>query len=265
MTPAPSATPAALPTVRSLEPTRPLRWLMAGHQDLARALGLGLAHGLVVMLGAVAIALLGWRHFGVLAGGYSGFLLVAPLLATGLYQISRRLAQGVEPTWADVVQAWRLSGALLRFALLLALIGTLWVGFSAVVVLAMAGEPWAGLQGFFSPRVLRSADFVQRGHLFLLWLLAGGLLAAWVFAISVVAIPMLLERRVPLSLAVLTSVRAVGHNPVTMLVWAALIFACTALGLLTLVGLVWCVPLLGHASWHAYTELVDASAWPERR
>ncbi|MFN3416072.1 MAG: DUF2189 domain-containing protein [Caldimonas sp.] len=261
----PSVVSGPLPAVRALEPLRALRWLAAGQRDLARALGLSLTHGLVVMLGAVAIALLGWRHFGVLAGGYTGFLLVAPLLATGLYQISRRLAQGAEPTWADVVQAWRLSGGLLRFALLLALIGTLWVGFSAVVVLAMAGEPWAGLQGFLSPRVLRAADFVQRGHLFLLWLLAGGLLAAWVFAISVVAIPMLLDRRVPLSLAVLASVRAVGHNPVTMVVWAGLIFAFTALGLLTLVGLVWCVPLLGHASWHAYTDLVDASAWPERR
>lgn len=257
--------PAALPVVRALAPMRPLRWLAAGHEDLTRALGLSLAHGLVVMLGALAIALLGWRHFGVLAGGYTGFLLVAPLLATGLYQISRRLAQGAVPTWADVRQAWRLSGALVRFAALLALIGTLWVGFSAVVVLAMSGEPWAGLQGFFSPRVLRSADFVARGHLFVLWLLAGGLLAAWVFAISVVAIPMLLDRRVPMSLAVLASVRAVGHNPVTMLVWAGLIFACTALGLLTLVGLIWFVPLLGHASWHAYTDLVDASAWPERR
>lgn len=257
--------PKTLPVVHALEPSRPFRWLAAGHQDMGRALGLSLAHGLVVMLGALAIVLLGWRHFGVLAGGYTGFLLVGPLLATGLYQISRRLAQGARPTGADVVQAWRLGGALLRFAALLALIGTLWVGFSALVVLEMAGEPWAGLQGFFSPRVLQSADFVQRGHLFALWLLAGGLLAAWVFAISVVAIPLLLDRRVPLSVAVLASVRAVGHNPVTMVVWAGLIFACTALGLLTLVGLVWVVPLLGHASWHAYTDLVDASAWPERR
>ena len=93
----------------------------------------------------------------------------------------------------------------------------------------------------------------------------GRWLAAPIFASSAIAIPLLLDRRVGVLQAVVTSWETVLVNPAPMALWASLIMGLTLLGLLTaLLGLIAVMPLLGHASWHAYRELVDASAWPER-
>jgi len=95
--------------------------------------------------------------------------------------------------------------------------------------------------------------------LFEVWMLMGGLLAAPVFASSVVAIPMLVDTRVTVLQAVHTSWRAVATNPVVMGIWALAIMALTVLGMVTgLLGMVVTIPLLAHASWHAYRELTRA-------
>jgi uncharacterized membrane protein len=105
----------------------------------------------------------------------------------------------------------------------------------------------------------------QNGWLFELWLALGGVMAAPLFASSVVSMPLLLDRRISLWQAVLTSWRTVLANPVAMAFWAALIMGFTLLGLGSLLlGLIPVIPMLGHASWHAYRDLVDASALPLR-
>jgi uncharacterized membrane protein len=94
----------------------------------------------------------------------------------------------------------------------------------------------------------------------------GGVVAALVFAASAVSMPLLLDRDVDMLTAILTSVQAVGANPVVMAWWAVLIMIGTTLGIATLLlGLVVVVPVLGHATWHAYVDLVDASGLPPRR
>jgi uncharacterized membrane protein len=99
------------------------------------------------------------------------------------------------------------------------------------------------------------------GWLFEIWLAIGGLMAAPMFASSVIAMPLLLDRRVTLLQAVLTSWQAVLANPVPMAVWSAVIMGFTLLGLGSLMlGLILVIPMLGHASWHAYRDLVDASS-----
>jgi uncharacterized membrane protein len=91
-------------------------------------------------------------------------------------------------------------------------------------------------------------------------------LAAPVFASTVVAVPMLMDRPVSVLAAVLTSWRVVLANPLTMAVWAATIASLTLAGLLTaMLGLLVIVPWLGHASWHAYRELVEPPAGAEAR
>ena len=97
------------------------------------------------------------------------------------------------------------------------------------------------------------------------WLLLGGALAAPVFASSVVAIPLLLDREVSVLAAIFTSWRAVMENPVPLAFWALTITLLTLAGMATaMAGLVVVVPLLAHASWHAYRDLVDTSALAER-
>jgi uncharacterized membrane protein len=105
----------------------------------------------------------------------------------------------------------------------------------------------------------------QGDLLFSLWLLLGGLGAALVFAITAVSPPLLLGCRIALRRALLTSVRAVGENPVTMALWAALILAAIAASLATaMIGFLVTVPLIGHATWHACRELVVTDDVPLR-
>ena len=130
----------------------------------------------------------------------------------------------------------------------------------------------AALITLISPIPIESpVDFLHHvvlapsGWLFEWWLALGGVLAAPMFASSVVTMPLLLDRRVSLLQAVVISWAVVIKNPVPMAVWAGLIMGFTLLGLGSLLlGLVWVVPMLGHASWHAYRELIDASDLPSR-
>lgn len=241
------------PQIRKVGLMQPLQWLGLAWRDMERAPWPGLLHGLVVALGAVAAYVFAHQRFWLLAGAFSGFLLVAPILATGLYAISRALEQGRQPGLATVLSVWRSGDTrLVRFGLLLALAGTGWVMTSAAVITAFSPVP-----------ITTPFDFVRHvmlagdNWLFEAWLMLGALMAAPVFASSVVAIPLLLDRPVTVRQAVLTSWRCVLANPAPLALWAALIMGFTLLGLGSLaLGLLAVVPMLGHASWHAYRDLI---------
>ncbi len=231
-----------------------------GWNDLRRCPLPGLLHGAAMALFGALLLALARDRFWLLAGAFSGFLLVAPLMATGLYGVSRELEQGRRANLHTALAAWRPHDArLVVFGLLLALAGTGWVLTSASLITRFAAEP-----------VNNPADFLRvvvlGGHpyLFEVWLALGGALAAPVFASSVIAIPLLLDRRVSVMTAVLTSVRAALLNPLPMALWATLIMALTMLGMLAtaLVGLVVVLPWLAHASWHAYRDLVEPEGGP---
>lgn len=237
--------------------THPLRWLRLGARDLARAPWPGLSHGLTLALfGALVFGVLHGR-FWWLAGAFSGFLLVAPILATGLYAVSRALEQGPsEGLMRVAIAAWwprgRQAKRLMVFGALLALAGTGWVLTSAAFVTGFAPQPVNAPLDF-----LRHVVLAERGWVFESWVLLGGVLAAPVFASSVVSIPLLLDRPVRVWDAVLTSWRVVLANPLPMALWAFLVMALTALAFATLlVGLIVVAPLLAHASWHAYRDCV---------
>lgn len=271
MPPRPARGTLPLPAVRQLELTAPLSWLVLGWRDLWR-IGLpSLLHGLALAaFGALLLAMAGNR-FWLLAGAFSGFLIVAPVLATSLYALSRALERGEAANWQTIARTWTrwqysrfaVHGgywALVRFGLLLSLAGTGWVLTSAALITALAPAPVHTPHDFLQHVVL-----AQRGHLFELWLTLGALMAAPLFASSVVAMPLLLDRRVDVLQAVLTSWQAVLTNPGALALWAALVMSLTLLGMVTaLLGLIVVLPWLGHASWHAYRALVDAAALPDR-
>jgi uncharacterized membrane protein len=240
---------------------RPLGWLAAGWRDFKRCPLPGLVHGLAL---AGFGGLLFWfaRHeFWLLTGAFSGFLLVAPVLATGLYSVSRALQRQGRADLRTALSAWRPNdGRLIVFGILLAFAGTGWVLTSASLITGFAPAPIGGPADF-----VRHVVLDDRSRLFEIWLALGGVLAAPVFASSVVAIPMLLDREVSVSGAVFTSWRTVLDNPVPLAVWAGMILALTLLGMATaMLGLVFVVPWLAHSSWHAYRDLVDASRLAER-
>ncbi|MBL8347728.1 MAG: DUF2189 domain-containing protein [Rubrivivax sp.] len=265
--PAPSPSPGASAVqvqvqVREVSLAQPLDWLRRGLEDLLRCPWPGLAHGAASALFGIGLVWLAHEHFWILAGAFSGFLIVAPIVATGLYAISQALERGERPTLATAWSVWRgHDPRLVHFGVLLGFAGTGWVLTSASLVTSFATLP-----------VLRPVDFIyhvvldHKSWLFEIWLMLGALLAAPMFASSVVAIPLLLERRhVSVLQAVLASWRAVLASPAPLAFWAGMLLVITLVGMATLlVGLVVVVPWLAHASWHAYRDLVapedDAAA-----
>ena len=240
----------------TVPPGQPFVWLHRGWADLLRAPLPGLAHGLAAALFGGLLIALARDRFWLLAGAFSGFLLVAPLLATGLYAVSRALEQRQPTGLVQALAVWRPQDSrLVRFGLLLALAGTGWVLTSASLITGFASAPVQSPMDF-----LRVVVLAEHSHLFEAWIVLGSVLAAPMFASSVVAIPMLLDRPHGVLTAVATSIGVVLLNPLAMALWATLILALTLLGMATLMlGLVVVVPWLAHASWHAYRDLVQAS------
>jgi uncharacterized membrane protein len=246
---------------RSVPLLRPLGWLAAGWRDFMRCPLPGVVHGLLLALFGGTIFWLARDQFWLLSGAFSGFLLVAPVLATGLYAVSRALLRDGHASLATALSAWRpRDGRLVVFGILLAFAGTGWVMTSAALITGFAPAPVRNPEQF-----VRVVLLAESGHLFEIWLALGGVLAAPVFASSVVAIPLLLDREVGVLAAVFTSWRVVMENPAPLALWAALILALTLAGMASLMlGLVVVVPWLAHASWHAYRDLVDTSGLAER-
>ncbi len=245
--------------IAAVPPLQPLIWLMKGWADLVHKPLPGLAHGLATAVFGALLVLGARDRFWLLAGAFSGFLLVAPLVATGLYAVSRAREKNQPAGLAVALGAWvPQDSRLVRFGLLLALAGTGWVLTSASLITAFAGAPVNSPADFLRVVVLSDSN-----HVFEAWVVLGSVLAAPMFASSVVAIPMLLDRPHGVLTAVATSVGAALINPLAMALWATLILGLTLLGMATLmVGLVVVVPWLAHASWHAYRDLV-VSTEPE--
>lgn len=259
-------------SVRSVGITQPWQWLLKGWEDFIRAPVVGAAHGVSVAIFSILLVLVAYDRFWLLAGAFSGFLLVAPVLAVGLYGVSRALEQQADKagTLASFGVVWRTwmswrgkpqhDWRLVRFSLLLGLAGTGWVLTSAALITLLAPAPVNQPLDF-----LRHVVLSRDSYLFEVWLMLGGALAAPMFASSVVTLPLLLDRRIDVFDAVLVSWRAVMANPLPLALWAALIMVLALLGLLGFVmGCAVVLPVLGYASWHAYRDLVDASALPLR-
>jgi uncharacterized membrane protein len=232
----------------------PARWLAAGWRDLRAAPAVSLGYGLAFATIGFLLTVGAW-HLPVLVLTFvSGFLLVAPVLAIGLYDASRRLERGERPRFADLSVAWRGNGwSVVFFGVLLGLAMLAWGRLTGVLAALLL--PATGPESYLvNWNTLLSAD---GAGFFLYFAVMGALLAGFVFAISAVAIPMMLDRPADALTAAVTSLKVVRHNPLPMLVWSALIVALTLLGMATFyVGLVVVLPLLGHATWHAYRAAV---------
>jgi uncharacterized membrane protein len=259
--PAGGETPAADHiTINRIDLEAPWRWLGAGWSDIGRMPAISLGYGAVFTLLAVAM-LFGLARVGgqalilPLAGG---FLLIGPVLAAGLYEGSRRLETGEQPSAVDIVLAgFRMPGQLAQLGLILMLIFLAWVETAFLLLMLYSGA------GAFPPfaELFPQMLYTNRGLLTLIvGTLEGAALAALVFAISAISAPMLTIRPVGIALGIYASVRAVGFNLRPMALWAALIALIMLLGIATFfLGLIVAFPLIGHATWHAYREITAES------
>jgi uncharacterized membrane protein len=244
--------------VRTLRPDAPWGWLAAGWRDLWAAPSIGLVYGLVFsLIGLVIFAgLFSLEMTALVIALAAGFMLVGPMLAVGLYEVSRRLETGEPVSLAAAAVVSTRSPVQLAFMGVI-LMGALliWVRVATLLFALFFGTTgWPPLEDFV-PTLLFSWQGLS---LLVTGTVIGGTIAFAIFAVSAISIPMLMSREVDAITAVLTSVQAVVQNFVPMVLWAWLIALLTACGLVTgLLGLIVTFPLIGHATWHAYRALVE--------
>jgi uncharacterized membrane protein len=243
--------------VRRVGIEEPTAWLEAGWHDLWRSPASSLSYGL-------AFAVFGWAlAFGLEAAGLgslilplaAGFMLIGPLAAVGLYELSRCHALGQPATLRGALGAWRRNGdqiGMMGVALLVALFAWIQV---ALIIFALFFRGAPPSLAAFGAQLVSSTDNIP---FLVIGTLAGGVLAAVVFSVSAVSLPMLLDRQVTAAEAVIASIAAVRRNRAVMLGWGLTLALLTGLGVATgFLGLIVTLPLAGHASWHAYRGLIQ--------
>jgi uncharacterized membrane protein len=237
---------------RLVPATAPFRWLAAGWRDLRAAPGQSLGWGLLVLALSWGVSLLAlWLGSWImLLSLLSGFVFIGPLLAIALYAISWQLELGRVPTFDRSIAAarGRLADSMV-FALVLLIVFLVWARAGSMVHVFFPVES--------QPELSQVLRFLAIGSA------VGSIFAAVAFSASAFSLPMLVDRQVDTITAVITSVNATLRNKPAMATWLAIIVILTGIGFATaFVGMVVLFPLLGHATWHAYREVIDASAWP---
>lgn len=243
-----------LPPVARVGTLQPLRWLVRGWEDFAAQPGPSVAHGLILVALGWLILLMCSMQIDLFAAAVSGFLLIGPVFGAGFYELSRLRAAGQRGTFdASLDGALKNGKSLARLGLLLAFLAIAWVLISRLLFVQALGGTLPSVRETFYQTIV-DWDFY---YFFVTYLSTGAIFAVAAFIVSAVSAPMIFDRAADTRTAILTSIKAVGTNPSAMIVWAALIAGLTAIGFATfLFGLVIVLPVLGHATWHAYRDLI---------
>ena len=243
--------------LREVPAFAPLAWLVRGWDDFRAApLASGFYGAAFAAMGWAILALydFAYQYVSTLAGA---FLLAAPFLATGLYALSRDREAGRKPRFLASLLSWRENvGGLGIYVLVITVIFLVWARASLVTFALFSTGTMPDLKNFLAKAFsLGNIEFV------LVYFAAGAMFATLVFAVSVVSVPMMLDRGNDAVSAAILSVQVLAKNPGTMAVWAFTIVLLTGIGLATaFLGLVFTMPVIGHATWHAYRECVG---WDE--
>ncbi len=255
--------PVRLIPIAKVPMEAPWRWLGLGFRDMWRAPLLSLLYGAVFALIAVVLLVGLWMAEvpALILPMAGGFLLIGPIVAAGLYRMSALIERGEKVTLRDtLIVNIQSPGQLAFMGVILMIAFFAWVEIALLLFMLVFGPiAMPPVTEFIQTLVLE-----PRGLLLLtVGTFLGAVLAAIIFASTVVSIPMLMTRQVDVVTAIVTSWRAVAANVGVMVLWAVLIAAIMALGFaLLFAGLVIAFPLIGHATWHAYRQLVPEDSAP---
>ena len=240
-----------LPPRRKLADDAALAWLRAGFLYFGRARGVSLAYGAIFAAIGMLITWLGFNRPQFVLTFWTGFLLVGPLFAMGLYRIAQLQDRGETIRFSACMGALRKRlGSVALFSLLLSLVMIAWIRFSTLAAALYIGNI-AGSSGFIA--ALASPEGI--GFLAVLFGV-GAVFAALMFALTAWSLPMVLDARVDFGTAVVTSVKAAIEQPLPMLTWGAAVAGLTIIGMLTFfLAFVVIFPWLGYATWAGYKDL----------
>ncbi|MGB2831658.1 MAG: DUF2189 domain-containing protein, partial [Methylotenera sp.] len=245
--------PSSFQVLRRIKASAIFDWLHAGVTDTHRGGWASLFYGVVFAATGLLIHAVFADNYWLLAGLTTGFLLLGPFLAMGLYDLSRRMELGEAPKFVPSLTAWRPNLTNIGlFAGLLVLVLLIWTRASLVIFAYF----FDGGLPTFTDVALNVITFKQPIFT-LIYFAVGGLFATSIFAISVIAMPLMMDRKTSAATAAMASLLACGRNPVPMLLWALCITVIIGFGFATsFLGLIVAMPVVGHASWHVYRDLV---------
>jgi uncharacterized membrane protein len=229
----------------------PFRWLRKGFSDFKQVPRLSLSYGVVMMLVSIAITYVAYSaHSIVLAIALiAGFFFMGPAIAIGLYSMSRQIDKGVTPKFLRCLREGKknLSDEMI-LAFVFLIVFLIWVRSASMLHI-------------FFPST-SSMEFMDWVKFLSIGSAVGAVFATVVFCLGAFSIPMIMDRDVDAITAVITSINAVLKNKAVMIIWGILIVLLILIGIATFfIGFAILLPIVGHASWHAYREVIDADQW----
>jgi len=247
-----SATMPFVAPCNKLDTWAAFRWIRLGWQDLKRAKKQSLLYGVVMMLISYIVTFAAWSmgSYMMLFALLSGFFFIGPVLAIGLYSISCQLQEGKQPHLGYCLREGRRHiGNGLVFAFILLIVFLIWARAASMVHIFFPEQA--------HPALNELIVFLSVGTT------VGAFFSMIIFTVSAFSLPMIMDRKVDVITAVVTSINAVLHNKAAMLVWVSIIVLSMLIGFLTAyIGLIVLLPLIGHATWYGYRETVNADSWP---
>jgi len=232
-------------------------WLKSGIRDLTASPAQSFSHGLVYVVVGLLLILLSWNKPIYSVGMAALFYMVAPFIAVGLYCMSRHIEEGIKPSWDGEGYRELCSNfkEYLSLGIIIGLLAFFWVVVATVIIsinfnnIATADTTTETITHIINQNALLPVSGIV--------LLAGLGFAVLCFMITVISIPLITDRKVDVITAMVVSAKSVIKNPITMILWATIIVLLIGLGFaFAFVGLAFTLPIIGHASWHVYRELI---------